>query len=96
MEIHVVVHPIDEANHPGAGGFIRWAVHIGTDWADPDSCLNAGAELDQVTAAQRGQAVAVAAARVAERCKALTGGDTHFLGYDPLGAAWPILEVKEI
>lgn len=96
LEIHVVVHPCDEQYHPGAGGMWRWAVHVGQDWSDQPSCLNAGAELDAATAAMRGQAVAVAAAKVAERCGALGGGGTTYLDHDPTGSVWPVAHVLEV
>jgi hypothetical protein len=96
MYINVVVHQCDSQFHPGAGGMWRWAVHIGHDFANRETCLNAGAELDPELAAARGQAVAVAAAKVAELCGALSGGTTVFLDHDPTGAVWPIVEVLEI
>ncbi len=92
------VHQVDEASSPGAGGLWRWAVHIGRDFSDPDSCLNAGAEDAPALAALRGQAVAVAAARVAERCGALELTDeptTVVLDHDPCGTPWPISTVED-
>lgn len=98
MEIVVAVHPVDEASSPGAGGLWRWAVHVGRDFADPSSCLNAGAEEERTLAELRGQAVAVAAAKVAERCGVLEMTDeptTVVLAHDPCGAPWKLLRVKD-
>lgn len=94
------VHVIDERSSPGAGGMWRWAVHIGRDFADKESCLNAGAEPTRDEALLRGQAVAVAAARVADRCGVLhiaaDQPNTVELDHDPCGDPWPFLYVKEI
>lgn len=98
MEIVVCVHLIDEGKSPGAGGMWRWAVHVGRDFTDPDTCLNAGAEDKQWLAELRGQAVAVAAARVAERCGVLELTDaptTVVLDHDPCGQPWPLLTVED-
>ena len=98
MEIVVCVHPIAEESSPGAGGLWRWAVHVGRDFSDKASCLNAGAETEQWEAELRGQAVAVAAAKVAERCGVLELSDapsTVVLDRDPCGPAWPILRVED-
>jgi hypothetical protein len=98
MEIVVVVHLIAEASSPGAGGMWRWAVHVGRDFADKDSCLNAGAEDEQWLAELRGQAVAVAAAKVAERCGVLELTDeptTVVLDHDPCEQPWPLLTVED-
>jgi hypothetical protein len=98
MEIVVCVHVVDEASSPGAGGVWRWAVHVGRDFSDAGSCLNAGAEDERWLAELRGQQVAVAAARVAERCGVLELTDeptTVVLDHDPCGAPWPIMRVKD-
>ena len=98
MEIVAVVHPIAETSSPGAGGLWRWAVHVARDFSAADSCLNAGAEDERWLAELRGQAVAVAAARVAERCGVLELTDqptTVVLDHDPCGDAWPILTVED-
>ena len=99
MEIVVVVHVIDEAFSPGAGGLWRWAVHVGRDFGDKASCLNAGAEETQWEAELRGQQVAVAAAKVARLCGELelTGeATTVVLDHDPCGDPWELLMVEEI
>lgn len=99
MEIVVCVHVIDERSSPGAGGMWRWAVHVGRDFTDPASCLNAGAADDQREAELRGQSVAVAAARVAELCGALEITDeptTVVLDHDPVGDPWPFLYTEDI
>ena len=100
MEIVVCVHEVDERSSPGASGMWRWAVHVGRDFTDPDSCLNAGAADDQLEAMLRGQAVAVAAARVAERCGVLEIRDdeptTVVLDHDPVGDPWPFLHTEDI
>jgi hypothetical protein len=98
MEIVVVVHPIADESSPGAGGMWRWAVHVGRDFADASSCLNAGAENEQWLAELRGQAVAVAAAKVAERCGQLELTEdptTVVLDHDPCGPAWELLKVED-
>ena len=98
MEIVVCVHVADEASSPGAGGLWRWAVHIGRDFSDAASCLNAGVEDTQIDAEIRGQAVAVAAATVAERCGQLEITDeptTVVLDHDPCGAPWELVRVEE-
>jgi hypothetical protein len=98
MEIVVCVHEIDETSSPGAGGMWRWAVHVGRDFSDADSCLNAGAAGDRLSAEMFGQAVAVAAAKVAQRCGRLKLTDdatTVVLDHDPCGRPWPILTVED-
>lgn len=99
MEIVVCVHPVAEESSPGAGGMWRWAVHVGRDFADPSSCLNAGAETEQWLAELRGQAVAVACAQVAQRCGVLEVFDdrpsTVVLVNDPCAAPWPLLKIEE-
>lgn len=90
MEIVVCVHVASEQGNPGAGGMWRWAVHVGRDFSDPTSCLNAGAELQQWEAEVRGQDVAVAAAKVAERFGALDGVATVVLDHDPCSHPWPL------
>ena len=90
--VHPITHEAENA------GMWRWAVHVGRDFADPTSCLNAGAEEEQWCAELRGQAVAVAAARVAERCGVLELTDqptTVVMVNDPCGEPWPLLTVKE-
>ncbi len=96
MEIVVCVHLADEAGNPGAGGMWRWAVHVGRDFSDPASCLNAGAEAEQSEAMVRGQDVAVAAAKVAERCGVLEGVDTVVLGHDPVREPWPLEFMSDV
>lgn len=98
MEIVVCVHVVDEASSPGAGGMWRWAVHIGRDFSDASSCLNAGAATCRDEAEIIGQAVAVAAATVAERCGVLEVTDeptTVVLDHDPCGAPWQLARVEE-
>jgi len=98
MEIVVCVHLADEASSPGAGGMWRWAVHVGRDFTDPASCLVAGVELERLLAELRGQEVAVACARVAERCGRLELTDeptTVALDHDPCGEPWPLLRFEE-
>src|SRR5262245_37609674 len=82
LTVNVVVHPVTELSHPGAGGWWRWAVHIGHDWLDRASCLQAGLEPDRVEALKRGQACAVAASRIARVCDAFIGGTTYELEHD--------------
>lgn len=96
MEIVVVVHLATEAGNPGAGGMWRWAVHVGRDFSDPSSCLNAGAEVEQWKALVRGQDVAVAAAKVADRLGVLTGVDTVMLDHDPCRDPWPLEVMKDV
>lgn len=98
MEIVVCVHQIDEVSSPGAGGLWRWAVHAGRDFADRASCLNAGAADTEWDATMAGQAVAVAAAKVAERCGRLELTDeptTVVLDHDPCVRPWPMLKVED-
>lgn len=90
MEIVVCVHVIEQGS-PGAEGLWRWAVHVGRDFSDQASCLNAGVAADQSTAEIDGQAVAVAAARVAALCGRLelTGEPTTVvLDHDPVLEPW--------
>lgn len=89
--INVLVHPSNEAP-----GFWRWAVHLGADWLDQSSCLNAGVGGDRDEAALRGQAVAVAVAKFAQAHRLLVGGDTYYLEADPITEPWPLLEVLEV
>jgi hypothetical protein len=98
MEIVVCVHEVDEVSSPGAGGLWRWAVHVGRDFGDMGSCLNAGAEDERWLAELRGQAVAVAAAKVAQLCGELELTDdptTVVLDHDPCGEPWPLLKVED-
>ena len=98
MEIVVCVHEVDEVSSPGAGGLWRWAVHVGRDFGDMGSCLNAGAEGERWLAELRGQAVAVAAAKVAQLCGELELTDdptTVVLDHDPCGEPWPLLKVED-
>jgi hypothetical protein len=93
--LNLLVHPCDDRGNPGAGGLWRWAVHDGTVWTDPTSCLQAAAELDRESALITGQRVVVACARVAEMCGQLEIGDTYELDHDPIGEPWPILEIGD-
>lgn len=98
MEIVVCVHLADEAGNPGAGGMWRWAVHVGRDFSDPDTCLNAGAAASQFEAEDFGQAVAVAAAKVAEQCGVLELTDqptTVVLDHDPCRTPWRLVDLSE-
>jgi hypothetical protein len=90
-EINVVVHPSNEAP-----GFWRWAVHVGTDWTDPNSCLMAHIGDDRGDAAVLGQRTAVAVAKFAAAHGLLDGGDTFYLDVDPIGEPWPLTAVVEI
>ena len=96
MEIVVCVHLASERGNPGAGGMWRWAVHVGRDFSDPLSCLNAGAESEQWQAEVRGQDVAVAAAKVAERLGVLDGVDMVVLGDDPCSEPWPLEFMRDV
>jgi hypothetical protein len=98
VEIVVCVHVVEEASSPGAGGLWRWAVHVGRNFSDPSSCLNAGAAETQEEAELLGQTVAVAAAQVAERCGQLEVTDdptTVVLDHDPCGAPWELTKIEE-
>lgn len=98
MEIVVCIHVVAEESSPGAGGSWRWAVHVGRDFADAGSCLNAGVAETEWEATLVGQAVGVAAAKVAERCGRLELTDlptTVILDHDPCGEPWPMLKVEE-
>lgn len=98
MEIVVVVHQTTETSTPGAPGLWRWAVHVGRDFTDKASCLNAGVEDEQGLAEWRGQQVAVAAAYVAQRCGVLELTDeptTVVLDHDPIEQPWPLLKVED-
>lgn len=97
MEIVVCVHAVGDGS-PGAEGLWRWAVHVGRDFSDMASCLNAGAADDQTEAEMFGQAVAVAAAKVAQRCGVLELTDdptTVVLDVDPCAEPWPLLKVED-
>lgn len=90
--VNVVVHEVTETSHPGCEGMWRWAVHVGNDWSDRTSCLQAGLEESRQEALQRGQALAVACARVAQRLGASVSGGTSTIPYDPCGEPWPLVE----
>ena len=78
--------------------FARLSATYGRDFTDAASCLNAGAEEEPWLAELRGQAVAVAAAKVAERCGALELTDeptTVVLDHDPIEQPWPLLTVED-
>lgn len=80
----VVVHAVDVATHPIQGPGFRWAVHMGNNWRDPSSILNAGQCLSRQDAEIIGELAAVVGAKVAF---ALTGEHWYqhavFLDYDP-------------
>lgn len=93
--IHVLVHPVDTMAHPTVPPGYRWAVHFGADWADLDTCLNAGWQPTDIDAALIGEAAAVCAARVAMRLGVAFAGDTVQLEHDPIAAgADRIMEVQ--
>lgn len=65
MTIGVCVHAVDTVAHPDVPDGWRWAAHLGTDWGDLGTCLNAGWQPSQVDAAIAGEAAAVCAVKVA-------------------------------
>lgn len=73
LTIGVCVHAINTDAHATVPDGWRWAVHLGTDWADLGSCLNAGWEPTEVDARIAGEAAAVCAVKVA---RLLVPGDT--------------------
>lgn len=84
LGIGVVVHAIDMVTHPTQPHGWRWAVHIGANWRDMSTCLNAGWQATQGDAAVIGEAAAIVGSKVAMCC---TGQDwrnpTIVLNYDP-------------
>lgn len=88
MTVGVCVHAVNTAAHPTVPDGWRWAVHLGTNWGDVSSCLNAGWQPTQVTASMAGEAAAVCAARVARLLS--VGADvvmsTTVLEFDPIPA----------
>lgn len=85
MLIGVVVHPVDVAAHPTVPLGYRWAVHIGSDWSDLRTCLNAGWQPDQHGAALAGEAAAVCAVKALRFCGKPAGTETSYLQIDPTG-----------
>lgn len=65
MTIGVCVHAVDIVAHPDVPEGWRWAAHLGTDWGDLGTCLNAGWQPTQADAAIAGEAAAVCAVKVA-------------------------------
>ena len=83
-DLCVVVHAIDMASHPTQPPGWRWAVHIGANWRDMSTCLNAGWQASQPDATVIGEAAAIVGSKVAMCC---IGQDwrnpTIVLNYDP-------------
>jgi hypothetical protein len=65
LTIGVCVHAVDTEAHATVPDGWRWAVHVGADWGDLGSCLNAGWEPSEVAARLAGEAAAVCAVKVA-------------------------------
>lgn len=80
----VVVHAIDVATHPTQGPGWRWAVHVGRNWRDTSTCLQAGWAPNENEAKFFAEMHAVTAAKVA---MLLTGerwfSEAVAIDYDP-------------
>jgi hypothetical protein len=81
--IGVCVHEINTAEHPDQPPGWRWAVHVGTQWGDMKTCLNAGWEQSRQTAGMAGEAAAVVGAGIAVLCGERPEVRTWQLSYDP-------------
>lgn len=86
MIIIAVAHPIDVASHPSCPAGWRWAVHLGHDFADMSSCLNAGWEPSEHLARLAAEQAAVCAHKVAILFTA-AGYESVVLDHDPVPAA---------
>ena len=86
MQIIALAHPIDTVTHPSYPPGWRWAVHIGSDFADIGSCLNAGWEPSESQARLAAEQAAVCAHKVAALFT-LASFETVTLSHDPVPAA---------
>lgn len=87
MLIVALAHPIDVTAHPTCPVGWRWAVHIGTDYADIGSCLNAGWEPSEYQARLAAEQAAVCAHKVALRFDPSAGFESVVLSHDPVPSA---------
>jgi hypothetical protein len=91
--IGVVVHPINTLAHPSVPPGWRWAVHVGDDWADLSTCLNAHWDRDEYSARLMGEAAAICAAKVAR----LLGSDvttrSQVLDGDPIKPGSDLIKI---
>lgn len=84
IQIRALAHPVNTlAHHTIPPGF-RWAVYVGENWADMDSCLNAGWEPTLDGAAIAAEAAAVCAAKVALMHGTEVDGKSIRLDHDPI------------
>lgn len=93
MLIGVVVHPVDTFAHPSVPPGWRYAVHLGSQWSDLGTCLNAGWAPDKGTAAILGEGAAVVGVRVAQVCGDQAHARTFELEYDPIPAGRDLITV---
>lgn len=96
MLIVALAHPIDTAAHQSCPPGWRWAVHVGRDYADMRSCLNAGWEPTLIAARLSGEAAAVCAHKVAEMFRP-TGFEAVVLDHDPVPSSaddLPLLQLE--
>jgi hypothetical protein len=84
--IVALAHPVDVDTHPTYPPGFRWAVHVGEDFADMSSCLNAGWEPTLLAARMAGEAAAVCAHKVAARFDPSVGYLPVVLDVDPVPA----------
>lgn len=84
--IGVLVHPVDTAVHTTVPEGWRWACHLGDQWDDIDSCLNAGWAPTESEAAIAGEAAGVCAVKVTQLLSPGTDVQmpTTVLEFDPI------------
>lgn len=84
IQIRALAHPISPKAHPTVPPGFRWAVYIGENWADLNTCLNAGWEPTIEQAALAAEAGAVCAAKVALLHGTEVDGRSVRLDHDPI------------
>jgi hypothetical protein len=92
MLIGVCAHPINTDAHATVPPGWRWAVHVGDNWADLGSCLNAGWEPSKSSALLAGEAAGVCAVKVA-RLFGAARMDTFEIDHDPIDAGNDLIQI---
>jgi hypothetical protein len=91
--IGVVVHPINTLAHPSVPPGFRWAVHVGHDWTDMRTCLNAHWDQTEYSARIMGEAAAVCAAKAVQLCGEPVEMATAVLDHDPVPVGGDLIKI---
>lgn len=86
LVIHAVAHAVNTVAHPAVPPGWRWAVHLGDDFGDLDSCLNAGWAPTSDSAQVAAEAAAVCAHKVAALYDPTAAFRSLILDHDPIPA----------